>query len=82
MEYQGLQARQALIPSNAPPRLDFTRLPLIDLTSRDIIQDIINRRRVRHCLQIIDGTDKNATKILMTPMRDARVAGPILQEAH
>jgi uracil phosphoribosyltransferase len=77
----GLPARQALLPSNASPRLDTTKLPLIQLTDPELIDSII-RRRSRHPLQVLHATDRNAAKLLMTPMRDATVASPVLREAH
>jgi uracil phosphoribosyltransferase/phosphoserine phosphatase len=77
----GLLARQALLPSNASPRLDTTKLPLIQLMDPEFIDSII-RRRSRHPLQVLHATDRKAAKLLMTPMRDATVAGPVLREAH
>jgi uracil phosphoribosyltransferase/phosphoserine phosphatase/adenylate kinase len=77
----GLLARQTLLPSNASPRLDTTRLPLLQLTDPQFIDSII-RRRSRHPLQVLHATDRKAAKLLMTPMRDATVAGPVLREAH
>ncbi|RPA92079.1 hypothetical protein L873DRAFT_1711496 [Choiromyces venosus 120613-1] len=81
IDNDGLRARQALLPSNAPPRLDTTKLPLIQLTDPEFIDSII-RRRSRHPLQVLHATDRNAAKLLMTPMRDATIAGPALREAH
>ncbi|KAH6664455.1 uracil phosphoribosyltransferase-domain-containing protein [Halenospora varia] len=81
IDNDGLQARQALLPSNASPRLDTTKLPLIQLTDPRFIDSII-RRRSRQPLQVLHATDRNAAKLLMTPMRDATVAGPVLREAH
>ncbi|KAF3931412.1 hypothetical protein ABW19_dt0201880 [Dactylella cylindrospora] len=76
-----LSARQALLPSNVSPRLDTTKLPLLQLTDPEFI-DSATRRRSRDPLQILHATEKTAAKLLMTPMRDARVAGPALREAH
>ena len=81
IDNDGLRARQALLPSNASPRLETTKLPLIQLTDPEFI-DSITRRRSRHSLQVLHATDRNAAKLLMTPMRDATVAGPVLREAH
>ncbi|KAG0636937.1 uracil phosphoribosyltransferase-domain-containing protein [Tuber brumale] len=81
IDNDGLRARQALLPSNAPPRLDTTKLPLIQLTDPEFI-DLVIRRRSRHPLQVLHAADRNAAKLLMTPMRDATVAGPALREAH
>jgi uracil phosphoribosyltransferase/adenylate kinase/phosphoserine phosphatase len=78
----GLQARQALLPSTVSPRLDTTKLPLAQLTEHGFI-DSVFRRRSRHAtIQVTHATDRNAAKLLMTPMRDAKVAGPALRKAH
>ncbi|PMD56107.1 uncharacterized protein K444DRAFT_632542 [Hyaloscypha bicolor E] len=77
----GLSAQQVLLPSNVSPRLDTTKLPLIQLTDPEFI-DYIIRRSSQHPLQVLHATDRNAAKLLMTPMRDATVAGPVLREAH
>ncbi|KAF8243481.1 hypothetical protein K440DRAFT_55619 [Wilcoxina mikolae CBS 423.85] len=82
IDNDGLRARQALLPSNASPRLDTTKLPLVQLTDPEFIDSIIRRRGSRHPLQVLHATNRNAAKLLMTPMRDATVAGPALREAH
>lgn len=74
----GLQAYQILLPGNAPPRLDTLKLPLVRLTEQELNKAIFRRRRLHVC----HATNKNAAKLLMTPMRDAAVAGPILRRAH
>ncbi|CAM6002791.1 unnamed protein product [Sphagnum balticum] len=81
IDNDGLRAGQVLLPSNVSPRLDNTKLPLIQLTDPEFIDSLI-RRRSRHPLQVLHATDRNAAKLLMTPMRDATVAGPVLREAH
>jgi hypothetical protein len=81
IDNESLSAQQALLPSNASPRLDTIKLPLIQLTDPEFIDSII-RRRSRHHLQVLHATDRNAAKLLMTPMRDAMVARPALREAH
>ncbi|KAF6833803.1 uracil phosphoribosyltransferase [Colletotrichum musicola] len=75
----GLQARQALVPSSASPRLTVDKLPLVDITHQDFIQSIFSRHRR---LRVLHATDKNAAKLLMTPTRDTAVAGPDLRRAH
>lgn len=77
----GLRARQALLPSTASPRLDTVRLPVIELTKPESIGSIIHHRN-QHSLRVLHATDRNAAKLLMTPMRDGTVAGPNLREAH
>jgi uracil phosphoribosyltransferase/adenylate kinase len=78
----GLRARQALLPSSASPRLNTTKLPLVELTERDFVDSIFYRRNQHASIQVLHATDRNAAKLLMTPMRDAEVAGPTLREAH
>ncbi|KAE8149996.1 uracil phosphoribosyltransferase [Aspergillus avenaceus] len=68
--------RQALIPSTVPPRLDTTKLPRIQLTDHEFVNSVLSH------LNLVDATDRAATKLLMTKMRDATVAGPMLREAH
>ncbi|KAM0207634.1 hypothetical protein ACHAQI_007429 [Fusarium lateritium] len=75
---KGLQARQVLLPSRSPPRLDTKGLPLISLDDQELIYCIFSRLP----LQILQATDKAAAKLLMAPMRDAAVAGPSLRKAH
>jgi uracil phosphoribosyltransferase len=82
IDNDGLQARQALLPSNASPRLDTTRLPLIQLTEHEFVDSVLCRRSQHAGIQVLHATDRNAAKLLMTPMRDAKVAGPVLREAH
>ncbi|KAJ6487062.1 uracil phosphoribosyltransferase-domain-containing protein [Mycena sanguinolenta] len=77
----GLRAEQWLLPSCATPRLDIQQLPLFEFGSGPTFIDSLAhlfalRRRVLHA------TDEHATKLLMTPMRDARLSGPPLQDAH
>ncbi|KAF8143822.1 uracil phosphoribosyltransferase-domain-containing protein [Mycena galopus ATCC 62051] len=76
--HDGLQAHQWLLPSNATPRLDTDLLPLFDIGSNfiDSIVRLFGLRRVLHA------TEEHAAKLLMAPMRDARLSGPALQEAH
>lgn len=79
----GLRARQTLLPSHAPPRLDSTTIPLLQLTAPNFLDSILCRRRSQHTgLQLLHATEKKAAKLLMTPMRDAKLAGPALREAH
>ncbi|KAL9584468.1 MAG: hypothetical protein Q9212_002107 [Teloschistes hypoglaucus] len=76
---RGLRARQALLPSNATPRLDTTKLPLVQLADQGFLESVF----VQHnAPQVIQMTDKKAAKLLATSMRDARVAGPALRRAH
>ena len=82
IDVDGLRARQAVLPSNASPRLDTTKLPLIQLTEPEFVDSVLCRRSRHAGIQVLHATDKNAAKLLMTPTRDATVAGPVLREAH
>lgn len=79
---QGLQACQVLLPSNATPRLDTTKLPLVQLTDQDFIDSVLCPRGLHAGAQVIHATHRKTAKLLMTPMRDATIAGPVLREAH
>ena len=82
IRYEGLQAHQALLPSNTLPRLDTIKLPSIQLTEPEFIASVFSRRRRHTGIQVRHATEKNAAKLLMTQMRDAKIAGPALREAH
>ena len=82
IDNDGLRARQVLLPSNASPRLNTTKLPLIQLTDPEFVKSILGDY-IRHTnIQVHHATDRKAAKLLMTPMRDAKIAGPALREAH
>ncbi|KAH7107906.1 uracil phosphoribosyltransferase-domain-containing protein [Auriculariales sp. MPI-PUGE-AT-0066] len=72
----GLQARQLLLPAGVPPRLNTTVLPLVELPSKTLLEP------PRAWLTVLHATDRPTAKLLATPMRDARIQGPILQAAH
>ncbi|KAK6329823.1 hypothetical protein TWF730_006120 [Orbilia blumenaviensis] len=76
-----LSARQALLPSDVAPRLNLTLLPTVKFTDIKFIDSITCSRR-QNIAQILHTTNRNSAKILMTPMRDAKIAGPALREAH
>lgn len=81
--YDGtLRACQVLLPNDALPRLDTDKLPLIQLSSEVFINSVLQRRIPHSDIQVLHATNKNAAKLLMTPMRDAKNAGPALREAH
>lgn len=79
---QGLRARQVVLPSTASPRLNTTKLPLVTLTDTEFIDSILCHRKRFSSLQVLDATNRGSAKLLMTPTRDANVAGPALREAH
>lgn len=78
----GLRARQVVLPGHASPRLDITKLTQIKLTDQEFINSIFGRRTRPAKLHVLQASDKNAAKLLMTPTRDAAAAGPVLREAH
>ncbi|KAI1427763.1 uracil phosphoribosyltransferase-domain-containing protein [Xylaria sp. FL1777] len=84
IEYDGFQARQVLLPTNASPRLDVSKLPLTRIDELEFINSPFWRCRNKAYprKQVFDATSKAAAKILMTPARDASVKGPSLREAH
>ncbi|KAI9780695.1 MAG: hypothetical protein M1816_002773 [Peltula sp. TS41687] len=82
IDNKGLQARQVVLPSNASPRLDTTKLPLIQLTGNEFINSVLCHCNRLTGLQVLLATGRNAAKLLATPMRDAAVSGSMLREAH
>lgn len=57
-------------------------LPLIQLTLDEFVNSILYCRRQDAGIQVLHATYRNAAKLLITPMRDATNAGPLLREAH
>jgi uracil phosphoribosyltransferase/phosphoserine phosphatase len=76
-----LRARQVLLPPHASPRLDTEKLPLVQI-NQEFIQLILRQRQPIRRFRIVVATNRSAAKLLMTPMRDAGVAGPALRAAH
>lgn len=79
---EGLRVCQIVLPSNASPRLDATKIPIIKLTDPDFIDSLLGGRHTDGGLEVLCTTDRTPAKLLATPMRDATVAGPKLREAH
>lgn len=73
-----IQARQVLF-CTVCPRLDVTRLPVVQLTDRGLIDSILARHGES---RILLATESAAAKLLMTLTRDSAIAGPNLREAH
>ncbi|KUI63674.1 Shikimate kinase [Cytospora mali] len=78
----GLRARQLLLPACAPPRLDETRLPVVRLDDVSIDTPLGRAVKQPSRSRFMHATGTAAAKLLMTPMRDANVAGVALREAH
>jgi uracil phosphoribosyltransferase/phosphoserine phosphatase/adenylate kinase len=76
----GLRARQALLPATAPPRLNTRTLPVVQLADEAFLASVVRPRDTSD--RILHATARSAAKLLMTPTRDARVAGPALRRAH
>jgi phosphoserine phosphatase len=74
------QARQALIPATARPRLNTADLPLINLTHQETIASIFQRTGP-YGIHLIHATNKPAAKLLATPAR-SECLGPDLRDAH
>ncbi|OAL44871.1 hypothetical protein IQ07DRAFT_663182 [Pyrenochaeta sp. DS3sAY3a] len=77
-----LRAHQVLLPSHASPRLSTSKLPLIRLTDRDFVDEILGVRTRCPTIQLVHAGDRVAAKLLMTSMRDAAVCGPDLRKTH
>jgi len=82
IDKKGLKAKQALLPNTASPRLDTTKLPLVDLTDKEYVDSIFRQSVQRSGPRVLLATYKSAAKLLATAARDARVAGPALRKAH
>ena len=83
IEQNGLQAHQVLLPSNASPRLDVIRLPVIGLTEPAFVKSLLGDNfQTRLEVFCASNRNPNAAKLLATPMRDASITGPDLREAH
>ncbi|EEU34817.1 uncharacterized protein NECHADRAFT_98111 [Fusarium vanettenii 77-13-4] len=76
---ENFRARQVLLPSQSPPRLNEEKLPLVRLDDEKFVESIVCHRRP---VKILHATDKAAAKLLTSPTRDASVAGPALRDAH
>ena len=79
---KGLQARQALLPSDVAPRLHAAKLALVQLTGSDFLDEIFGKSYRQSILQASLATEKGAGKLLATATRDSAIAGPALREAH
>ncbi|KID77442.1 uncharacterized protein G6M90_00g097320 [Metarhizium brunneum] len=81
IQTRGLKARQVLLPSNVSPRLTDAVLPQIRLSDKELLDSVFSRRCRLHP-HVWHATDRNAARLLMSPTRDALVAGPMLRKAH
>ncbi|KAI4112382.1 MAG: hypothetical protein LQ345_006463 [Seirophora villosa] len=74
----GLQARQVLLPRTGSPRLDIAKIPVVELTDEDFLESVLRRRSPG----VLIAGDRTSAKLLMTPTRNAELAGPALRTAH
>ncbi|KAJ5577634.1 uncharacterized protein N7459_006598 [Penicillium hispanicum] len=79
---EDFRPRQAVLSFSASPRLDTSRLPLVQLTSSSFINEILPKASDQAHIELIHATDNAGTKLLMTPMRDRNLSGPALRKAH
>lgn len=77
-----LNARQALLPPSAPPRLDIKRLPRVDITSEEFLNSLFRDHVPQSDTRILLATHKRAAQLLATATRDAAIAGSTLRKAH
>jgi len=82
IDVDGLKVDQAILAPDASPRLDLVKLPVTKLRGEDFVASILSLRAPRSNVVVLEATNKAAAKVLMTPMRDARISGPALREAH
>ncbi|KAI1824265.1 uracil phosphoribosyltransferase-domain-containing protein [Xylaria intraflava] len=84
IDHGGLRANQLLLPSDAPPRLDIHKLPVLQINDLKFANFSLacSGTRIYSSLRMFHATEKNAARLLMTPTRDAGFKGPSLQEAH
>ncbi|KAL8744475.1 MAG: hypothetical protein Q9184_007994, partial [Pyrenodesmia sp. 2 TL-2023] len=74
----GLTARQVLLPNTVSPRLEASKLPVVNITTDDFLNSVLRRRSPR----ILLASDRTSAKLLMTPTRNAAIGGPALRKAH
>ena len=82
IDNNGLRARQAVLPCTGSPGLDTTKLPLIQLTAHEFVDSFLGSRCQHAGIRVVHATERNTAKLLMTPMRDARITGPALRQVH
>jgi hypothetical protein len=82
IDHDAFRAHQVLLPSHAPPCLSALKLPLIQLTDRGFVDELLGVRKRPATTQLVHAGDRNAAKLLMTSMRDAAVSGPELRKSH
>lgn len=69
--------RQVVLSEDGKPFLDNTKIPIITLTDRDVLYNLVSPS-----VHVHHATWENAAKLLATPTRDRSVHGPGLNAAH
>lgn len=82
MKKKCLHARQTLLSISDSPYGDIDILPTIQLLGKSFLSSVLGHRVPHEGFRLVHATDTTAAKLLMTPMRNAAVAGPALREAH
>lgn len=77
---QQIRIRQALFPPASAARPDVSKVPIVDITSTEFVNSIISRWRSDD--KILHLSHRTSTKLLRTPLRDAKCTGPALRDAH
>ncbi|KAM0438703.1 hypothetical protein ACHAPT_001460 [Fusarium lateritium] len=77
LEDGDFEARQALLPDHVSPYFDEAKLSLVRLDDPDFVASVLRPR-----FEMLHATEKETAKLLMSPMRDASVAGPTLRATH
>lgn len=77
----GLRPRQILLPAGSRPILAEGLAPVVAMDAA-FATSILARRSSASKLGRVHATDSMATKLLMTPIRDAGITGPGLREAY
>jgi uracil phosphoribosyltransferase/adenylate kinase/phosphoserine phosphatase len=81
LDEDNFHAHQLVLHSGASPRLDISRLPLIDIGKVDFVNALLKGQRFDASLEVSIAADE-ASRLLATPMRDAATYGPDLRAAH
>lgn len=79
IDTHGLQAEQCLLPKESPPRLDTTKLPLVNILDPQFLISVLERRPR---MAVYHATELNASKLITSSTRDATVFGSRLRDAH
>ncbi|KAM3512259.1 hypothetical protein MY11210_004106 [Beauveria gryllotalpidicola] len=93
IDTRGFCPQQVLLPPHVAPRLNATKLPLLAFSDTDFVEALVCRRGTEktatvsksvstYSCTVLHATNSGAAKLLMSPTRDASVAGVALRRAH